>query len=75
LPIFLGYRPDALQFILINGAMNPFSGLYPKLPFDPPGENFHNAAQMLLKYLFLKLCTIRVNPEFAPFGSPHDNAK
>jgi len=42
--------------------MNPFSGLYPELPFDPSGENFHNAAQMLLKYLFLKLCTIRVNP-------------
>ena len=41
-----------MQFILVNGAVNPFSSFYPELPFDPSGEIFHNASQILLKYVF-----------------------
>jgi hypothetical protein len=64
-----------VAFILVNGAVNPFSGLYPELPFDPSGEIFHNAAQILLKYPFLKQvyhsCQSRIR---APFPTPYAGA-
>ena len=41
LAILLVYRPDALQFILVNSALREFASLQLQIVSDLFGENFH----------------------------------